>query len=256
MNYMMKALIIEDEQAIASALCKQLVRLRPDIDIVATTTSINSSRSAILLHPDLDLIISDIKIDDGLSFAVFDNIETNAMIVFSTAYDEYALKAFDFNCVDYLIKPVSDEAMNRALVRCERYRPTLSAALIQDTKEQILQNNVIFRKRILLKRGPDTIICDVNSILYILSENSITRVYMLDGIWGDSDISLTILSGELSGEQFFRLNRQAIVNLEYIGTISPGPGRDSTISLKTPFQNRKFVITQERKKALIKHIQC
>ena len=115
---MMKALIIEDERPIAEAFRGSLLFLRPEIEIVGVTTNIKDSVAAISANPDLDIIFSDIKIDDGLSFSVFDKVDTEAMVVFTTAYDEYALKAFDYNCVDYLLKPVSEEALQRALTKC------------------------------------------------------------------------------------------------------------------------------------------
>ena len=118
----MKALIIEDESPISRMLEQKLHKLRPEIEIVGITTDIPESVSAIASNPDLDIIFADIRIDDGMSFSIFRQVSTEAQIVFTTAYDEYALKAFDYNCVDYLLKPVSEESLERALTRCEKQK--------------------------------------------------------------------------------------------------------------------------------------
>ena len=116
----MQVLIIEDEKTIAQSLSNQLRTLRPEIEVVGIATSITESIAFIKQHDDLDIIFSDIRIDDGLSFNIFKEVTCDAMIVFTTAYDEYAIQAFDFNCVDYLLKPVTSKGLERALLKCEK----------------------------------------------------------------------------------------------------------------------------------------
>lgn len=247
----MKVLIIEDEAPIAQSLVKMIQGLRPEAEIVGITTDIPGSRAAIAAHPDLELILSDIKIDDGMSFSVFDRIRTEAAVVFTTAYDEYALKAFDYNCIDYLLKPISREALERALSRCEKHFPRADTGTIRNVSEQITRKAADFRKRFFLQRGQETLICDVSEIGYIYSEKGITRVFLTDGKWGDLGCSLLEFSQGLQADLFVRVSRQAIVHVGFVGAIAPGPGRDSTVTLKKPFEGISFVITQERKKALL-----
>ena len=102
----MKVLIIEDESLSAQALERTLMELRPDWDVAGRTTSIEASLRFLAEHKDMDIIFSDIRLDDGLSFAIFDKVETKAAVVFVTGYDEYAIRAFEYNCADYLMKPV------------------------------------------------------------------------------------------------------------------------------------------------------
>lgn len=247
----MKALIIEDELPIARQLEKMLTELRPEIEIVGTTTDIPDSVQTIAAHPDLDIIFSDIRIDDGMSFAVFDRIQTDAMVVFTTAYDEYALKAFDYNCVDYLLKPVSAESLERALSRFEkRQRPGMEA--IASAAEDIRNRSVSFRKHLSLTRGLDTLICDVDDICYIQTDNGIVRVFLSNGEWGDASHSLAELESSLPRSIFFRISRQVIIRTDMVGKTTRGPGRNSTVYLKAPYQESSFQITQERKKALLK----
>jgi DNA-binding LytR/AlgR family response regulator len=247
----MKALIIEDERPISDALKGSLLSLRPDIEIIGVTTNIKDSVGAITANPDLDIIFSDIKIDDGLSFSVFSEVETDAMVVFTTAYDEYALKAFDYNCIDYLLKPVSEEALRRALSKCESFRPKVDKETIKSTSEAVINKDIKYRRKILLEIGRDTIIRNVSDICYIFSEKGNTRVFVSDGIWGSIDNSLIDIIHSLPPSVFYRVNRQALVNINCIDRIVPGLGRESYVCLKAPFNKVQLKITQEIKKVLL-----
>jgi DNA-binding LytR/AlgR family response regulator len=247
----MKALIIEDERPISDALKGSLISLRPDIEIIGVTTNIKDSVGAITANPDLDIIFSDIKIDDGLSFSVFSEVETDAMVVFTTAYDEYALKAFDYNCIDYLLKPVSEEALRRALSKCESFRPKVDKETIKSTSEAVINKDIKYRRKILLEIGRDTIIRNVSDICYIFSEKGNTRVFVSDGIWGSIDNSLIDIIHSLPPSVFYRVNRQALVNINCIDRIVPGLGRESYVCLKAPFNKVQLKITQEIKKVLL-----
>ena len=247
----MKALIIEDERPISDALKGSLLSLRPDIEIIGVTTNIKDSVGAITANPDLDIIFSDIKIEDGLSFSVFSEVETDAMVVFTTAYDEYALKAFDYNCIDYLLKPVSEEALRRALSKCESFRPKVDKETIKSTSEAVINKDIKYRRKILLEIGRDTIIRNVLDICYIFSEKGNTRVFVSDGIWGSIDNSLIDIIHSLPPSVFYRVNRQALVNINCIDKIVPGLGRESYVCLKAPFNKVQLKITQEIKKVLL-----
>ena len=247
----MKALIIEDESPIAALLESMLRELRPDIDIVGVTTDIPGSVAAISAHPDLDIIFSDIKIDDGLSFSVYDRVSTNAMVVFTTAFNEYALRAFDYNCVDYLVKPISKAALERALSKFEMRWPRVDERVIRDTANDIRSQGVTSRKRVLLQRGSDTLIYEVEQICFIQTEKGNTRVFLKDGLWGDIDISLIELLKSLPSKKFSRISRQVIVSIDCIKKLSPGLGRDTVVTLKEPYEKQTILITQDRKKELL-----
>lgn len=247
----MKALIIEDERPISDALKGSLLSLRPDIEIIGVTTNIKDSVGAITANPDLDIIFSDIKIDDGLSFSVFSEVETDAMVVFTTAYDEYALKAFEYNCIDYLLKPVSEEVLQRALTKCESFRPKVDKETIKSTSEAVINKDIKYRRKILLEIGRDIIIRNVSDICYIFSEKGNTRVFVSDGIWGSIDNSLIDIIHSLPPSVFYRVNRQALVNINCIDRMVPGLGRESYVCLKAPFNKVQLKITQEIKKVLL-----
>ncbi len=247
----MKALIIEDEYAIAKNLEAMLKNLRPEIEIVGETTNIPDSVAAIRENPDLDIVFSDIKIDDGLSFSVFDRITTRAMVIFTTAYDEFALKAFEYNCVDYLMKPVSKDDLERALAKREQRIPYANSEDINSAADAIRDRRAPYRKRLLLTKGSDTLIRGVDDICHINTEMGNVRVYLQDGLWGDVDSSLSELSDSLPPEIFFRVNRQVIVNINMIDKMSSGLRRNTIIMMKAPYQKIQFSMTQERRKDLL-----
>ena len=111
----MKALIIEDEVMAAKSLKKLLVEVSPGIEIVGMLESIEDSVEWIANHPMPDLMFMDIHLADGSSFAIFDRVTITCPVIFTTAYDEYALKAFEVNSIDYLMKPISKDALERAM---------------------------------------------------------------------------------------------------------------------------------------------
>ena len=246
----MKVWIIEDEKALSTALSQQLIRLRPDIIIEGISTNIEDSIDAIRAYRDIDIIFADIKIDDGDSFSVFDEVETDAMVVFTTAYDEYALKAFDYNCADYLLKPISDEALERALERCEKHLSRISGEQIRTMSEDIARKGVKYRKRLFLDYGTGTLICPVTRLAYILTENGYTRVFLDDGTFGSTDQSLNDFVDSLDPTLFCRVSRQAIINIDYAEIITPGPSRDFTVHLRAPFKDTAFIMTPEKTKLL------
>lgn len=246
----MKVWIIEDEKALSKDLSDKLIRLRPDITIEGVSTGIDDSVAAINSHRDLDIIFADIKIDDGVSFSVFDAVETEAMVVFTTAYDEYALKAFDYNCADYLLKPIREEALEKALEKCEKHLSRVTGQQIRTMSEDIVRNEVKYRKRLFLDYGTGTLICPVTRLAYILTESGYTRVFLDDGTFGSTDQSLNDFVDSLDPTLFCRVSRQAIINIDYAEIITPGPSRDFTVHLRAPFKDTVFIMTPEKTKHL------
>ena len=129
------------------------------------------------------------------------------MVVFTTAYDEYALKAFDYNCADYLLKPISDEALERALERCEKHLSRISGEQIRTMSEDIARKGVKYRKRLFLDYGTGTLICPVTRLAYILTESGYTRVFLDDGTFGSTDQSLNDFVDSLDPTLFCRVSR-------------------------------------------------
>lgn len=247
----MQVLIIEDEKTIAQSLSNQLRTLQPEIEVVGIATSITESIAFIKQHDDLDIIFSDIRIDDGLSFNIFKEVTCDAMIVFTTAYDEYAIQAFDFNCVDYLLKPVTSKGLERALLKCEKHTNRIDLAIIQSLAEQVQKQGLSYRKRMLLENGRETVVTPVSAISHIVSENGISRAFLTNGQSGIVNYSLSELVGSLPPDRFFRINRKTIVNVDQIANITRGDGREATITLNVFNTAVRLPITPERRKELL-----
>lgn len=250
----MRVLIIEDERELARSLVEDLKKLRPQIEIVGITSSVGGAVSIINENQHLDIIFADIKVDDGLSFYVFEQVTTDAMVVFTTAYDEFALKAFDYNCADYLLKPISIIGLERALKRCENHNSAINPKEIHRMSSEIISGNVGFRKKMLIERGADLIIRDVEDLCYVQTERGYVTAFFKDGFKSMINSSLTSLSESLDPSKFIRINRQVIVNLDCVDRISHGDGRDYIIKLKPPFASDSFVITTNIKKLILQHI--
>lgn len=248
-------MIIEDEPEIARSLADDLRKLRPNIEIVGTTSDIMGSVRMIDAHRDLDIIFADIKIDDGMSFRIFEQADTDAMVVFTTAYDEFALKAFEYNCADYLLKPIAMEDLERALAKCESRGPNLSPDFMRQMSSQLVNGNVGYRKRIILEKGADLVIRDVDELCYIITEKGYVTAFFKDGFTSELNDSLTNLSKSLDPTRFMRINRQVLVNLECVDRISYGDGRDYIVKLKAPYESASFIVTAETKKRILQQIQ-
>lgn len=247
----MKVLLIEDEREIATSLAEDLKQLRPQIDIVGTASSIDVAVRMINKNQDLDLIFADILIDDGMSFRVFEQVSTNAMVVFTTAYDEFALKAFDYNCVDYLLKPVSLDSLARSLARFDNRNITASPSNIHRMSSEILSGNIGYRKKILIEKGPDLIIRDTEDLCYVQTERGYVTALFKDGFKAMVNSSLASLTESLDPSRFMRINRQILVNIDCIDRITTGAGRESMVRMKEPYLSEAFVITTETKKRLL-----
>lgn len=207
---MMKALIIEDETAAARNLAAILRKTAPDVEIVATLESVAESVEWLRANPEPDLLFMDIHLADGDSFRIFDAVEVNAPVIFTTAYDRYALEAFKVNSIDYLLKPLNEADVQRALTKLERLtsaerrsygsRIRTMAAERRDSEEVFL---VHVRDRIIpLHR---------EQIAYCYTSNERVTAYGYDGAAYPLDRTLETLQSQLPERDFFRANRQFIV---------------------------------------------
>lgn len=248
----MKVLIIEDELSESQLFKEQLLSLRPDIQVVAQITSIKQAVAFLSENTDVDIIFSDIHIDDGLSFSIFEKVDTDAMIVFTTAYDKYALKAFEYNGIDYLLKPIDSKSLERAIVKCERYVKDYSFRNINEISSDFARGEEIrYRKRLFLDRGKDIIIAKVSDICFIYTEKGDTRIYLNDGTWGAADASLLELEKSLDPDFFKRINRQCIINVDCIAGLTHNLSRGFDVLMKHPYEDRSFSITGNIKKEIL-----
>ena len=193
-----------------------------------------------------------------------------AELLFTTAYDEYALKAFDYNCIDYLLKPYREEALTRALEKCERILGRRAASDPASAQEPLSEwpgsqvtaalgrvyadlgaGRPVYRSRILLHKGQDEVVRETKDLCYAELDEGGVRVYFCDGEWADYPGSLGALSESLDPDRFQRISRQVILRLDQIDHLTPGPGRDTLVHLKAPYGTVSFTITADSKKRLL-----
>lgn len=216
----MKILIIEDEKHNASRLQRLLTEISPEFEIEGVLETVRESVSWLEKKTAPDVILMDIRLSDGLSFDIFDKVDVVSPVIFTTSYDEYAVRAFKVNSIDYLLKPIEKEELEAALekVDIERKKSVPSLEL-----EQLLhlfrEKSPVFRKRFLLPRANGYKTLTVSEIGYIFTEQKITYLITRDG---NSEIlgqTMDELEDELDPDVFFRANRQFIIHIDNVGMI-------------------------------------
>ena len=208
---MIKLCILEDEPAAQRRLKRIVHDLRPDWTISEVVDSV-AMGIQILEKNAFDLILSDIQLSDGTCFEIFSKVKPNTPIIFITAYDEYAIKAFDFNSIHYLVKPINSEALHLAFSKFEQNQLGKGKQLV----DAIAEENTSFQFKILSKVGSKTILINPENIAFIYSSNRMTKCYLFDGKTHYLDQSLDKIMDYLSDINFFRINRQFIVQFSAI----------------------------------------
>lgn len=217
---MIKTVIIEDEKPAARKL-ERMLGLFPDLEIVANLDSVEAAVEWFAANEHPQLIFSDIVLGDGLSFDIFDKISTRAFIIYTTAFDQYTLKAFKLNSIDYLLKPIMEEDLTGAVEKFKSFIPSDQAVNSQDIKQLIKKEKTIL-SRILVKIGYNLKIVQTHEVSCFFSENKIVYLQTQERTY-PSDFTLDELEEVLDEKKFFRVNRQFIINSDYIKNIHTSP---------------------------------
>ena len=227
----MKVLILEDEVMAAKALKKLLAEVSPGIEIVGILESIEDSVEWISTHSMPDLIFMDIHLADGSSFAIFERVTITCPVIFTTAYDEYALKAFEVNSIDYLLKPISKESLEHAM---NKYH-ALVENRVNDGQIEALLNQLgekkKYRSYFLLPERDKFIPLPVSNIVYIYIDAKTLKINTTDGKVFYMNHTLDDVMSELDPHEFFRANRQFVVARQSIKDVSVWIGNKLAINL-------------------------
>ncbi|WP_316842549.1 LytTR family DNA-binding domain-containing protein [Pedobacter gandavensis] len=216
----MNILIIEDEQPNANRLIKLLAELRADVNILGVLASVEESVNYLTQQPQPDLILMDIRLGDGLCFEIFPKVTLHCPVIFTTAYDEYALRAFKIYSLAYLLKPVEKNELKEALSLYDQIvQETNPNKALDQLVDYIKSKSVIYRSRFLLpyKDGYKTIL--VSSIDYIYSEHKITHLVLDDQTDLIVPFTMDELEDQLDPVCFFRANRQHMIHINSIFSI-------------------------------------
>ncbi len=242
----MTTIIIEDEKPSA----RRLARLLADLD-VEVSTMLHSVEESIAWfnsngHP--DLIFLDIQLSDGLSFEIFDAVEVQSAIIFTTAYDEYALQAFKLNSIDYLLKPIDDEELEVAIKKYRMLKPkSQKLALDFDDIKKLLVNPLEreYKKRFTARVGQHLKIINADEVECFYSENKGTYAATSEGRNYLLDTTLENLEDELEPKIFFRVSRKFYININYIKDIVSYTNSRLQIKLNR-FQEQEIIVSRER----------
>jgi len=218
----MKVLIIEDEPPAAKQLEKLLHERRSSIQVLEVLDSIESAVRWFRAPQPLQLIFMDIQLADGLSFDIFQQAVIDAPVIFTTAYDQFTLRAFKVNSVDYLLKPIDPQELERALLKYENVfqpRITYDPQLIDQLIATVSQPS--YKERFLIKAGQHISYVPVSDIRYFYSDGGLVFAQTGTTKKHPLDYTLDQLQELISPAQFFRLNRKAIVSVEAIRKIAP-----------------------------------
>lgn len=215
---MTRILIIEDENPAAKRLIKLINEILPDCEIFGNLDTITSAVAWLEKNPQPDLIFLDIQLADGISFEIFEHVKVTSPIIFCTAFDQYAIKAFKLNSIDYLLKPIEPEELKHAL---DKFRSGRKVPDITLDQIKTLLNPVqkVYRNRFLVKTGERIQTIAVGEVYYFYSEDKITFLMTSSGKKFIVDYTLDEVEKMLDPETFFRLNRKYISAVDAIKAV-------------------------------------
>ncbi len=242
----MNVLIIEDEPQAAERLATLIKSLQPDVKISATLDSVKRSIEWIAKNPLIDLIFMDIQLADGLSFEIFDKAEVKAPVIFTTAYNEYALKAFKVNSIDYILKPVDKTELEAAFRKyqnlTQQQRPDKMMESIGYAMQMLTKK---YKERFVIKVGEHLKSVEVSEILFFFSLEKTTFAQTKDGRKHILDFTLDQLDGLLDPSRYFRINRKYIVGTDAILDMISFTNSRLKLVLKTSDDN-DVIVARER----------
>lgn len=248
----MRVLIIEDEYHATQYLRKLLHQTVPDLQVLDQLDSVADSVAWLRDNPPPELIFMDIQLADGLSFDIFQQVEVAAPVIFTTAFDQYTLRAFKINSIDYLLKPVEAEELEAALQKFQRYHsatapPTNELARL--LSELHLRQEQAYRQRFLIKQGKQFSYLLVRDLAHLYSEDGLTFAIDQKGRRLVLDSTLESISEELDPAEFFRINRAQIVRLQAIGQIHSWFNHRLKLDLQPNPTQLESVVSRDRVKS-------
>ena len=245
----MKILIVEDEPLAAAQLAAHISALRPESKILSVCDTVKSVLDWLANNEAPDLAFFDIQLGDGLSFEVFEQTEFPSPIIFTTAYDEYAIKAFKVNSIDYLLKPIDRHELENALLKFEKLAKPATSGISPRVLTEIIGSlqKKEYKERFLVKVGAHLRVIETAEILYFYSFEKGTYAKLNDGKDYLLEQSLELLEGMVDPTQFFRINRKHIVSLKAIKDVVTYS--NSRLKLKVHQTNEDdFLVAREKVK--------
>jgi len=213
----MALLIVEDEKPTAQRLKDLVLKIEPGINEIYLCHSLEEAIGFFTVPRDLDLILLDIELGDGTGFELLDALEHEQRVIFTTAYNEYAIKAFKYNAIDYLLKPIHAEELKTAIQKSKTRGKSDVSKLLDKLKDLRHQS---YKRKFLINAGNKVSLIDVNDINYFYSEDGYTFIRTKNSKHL-VDFSLDSVEEIIDPQMFFRINRKFIIHINSIHTIAP-----------------------------------
>jgi two-component system, LytTR family, response regulator LytT len=241
----MKILIIEDEPFARTELIRLLNATGRDFNLLDQIDTVEDSVKWLKTHPQPDLIFLDIQLADGLSFEIFRQVSISSPIIFTTAYNEYAIKAFELNSIDYLLKPVRPEALESALRKLDDLRsvlnpvkPWIESAQVENLFRAM---NKAYKTRILLKTGDQIRSVEMEEVAYFYAEDDVVFAMLRNKSRAIVDYTLNQLEAELDPKNFYRMTRGCIARITSIKKVSKYFNSRLIVELEPPMEDKLLV---------------
>ena len=239
--------ILEDEPLAAQHLRDLLTDLLPDATLHGPLPSVREAVSYFQTNPAIDLVFSDIELLDGNVFALFERVAVRCPVVFTTAYDQFLLKAFQGNGIAYLLKPFDRAQVSQALAKFDGLKSQLtgaaqpapaglSAAVVQQLREALQPAQTTYRQRFTVKLRQGTVLLDVADIVCLQSDERVVFAFDTAGRKHPLNGSLTDLEMQLNPAHFFRLNRSEIIHIRHVERIEAYPGDRLAVRMRGQLQ--------------------
>lgn len=218
---MIKTAILEDDPFIADFLEETLYQIDPAISVIAKLESVEESINFFSTGVKLDLIFCDVQLRDGISFTLFESVDVNVPIIFVTGYDSFVLQALEKNGIEYLLKPVLQEDLLRAVNKYKKLELHFTGSTTENSLQILKELNQKQKTRMLVKKGIEHIPILLTEIVFFFTENKVVFAVDTAGKRSLVDKNLNELEEELGGQGFFRANRQYLLNIDYIKSFKP-----------------------------------
>jgi len=241
----MNILIIENEKPAADKLIRLLMKIDKSINILGVIETVEGTINRLQENPQPDLILMDIQLDDGLCFEIFETANIEIPVIFTTAYDEYMLKAFRVNSIDYLLKPIEEGLLNSALTKFKKLYADKDP-FQRDFKQLLFEFRNQFKSRFLIKIGEKYRSVPIGEISHFhINERSVFLSDLQGKDYG-IDYSLEQLQTMLDPRKFFRINRECIVNIESISLMYSYSSSRLQLTLKNLEKSDLFVVSRDK----------
>lgn len=245
----MRVVIIEDEFLAAEKLRKMLSTYDAQIQVEVVISSVEEAVSWLQTHPEPELLLVDIRIDDGLSFEIFKKVHVKSPVIFTTAYDQYAIQAFQVHSIDYLLKPVKYDALAKSLDKLKELKKEFPETNPDDKMEALMQfirnEKETYKSRFMVKTGNKIRAVKTTEIAYFYTHYKLNQLVTRDGKKYPVDYSLDELMMLLDPGLFFRVNRQLITHIDAAVEIQPLFKGRIKIALNPPL-DEEVIISSKR----------